>query len=662
MEGVSKMQIEAIHRGRLIMKSLLKTTFRNILLGASILAVVSTAQADNFTFPQAVYSGEDVKLTEYPNGGIVNKTMLDRLNMTQPVEPYIEEIADGVWAMVGYHWGYKAVIEGEKGLIIYDTGDDIEECLEILELIREHISDKPIHTIIYSHSHYGFGSKAITDAYGDDIKIIGHHELNKNLLESGGLGSAIPELAPSLLARTLEQFSVLLPPEGPDGQAPTPMGKTKGFVPVNTPVEHGQEMTVDGVEMVFYTDFDSDTDDQVMVYLPKTKTVLNNHLWPSFPNFYTLRGSVYRDPTDWANGIKLMRDLEPEHLINTHSIPISGREKIQEVLNGYCDAIMYLYDQTIRGILHGKTPDELRYWVQLPKDLAEQPNNQMTYGEFSYYPPYIYQYAIGWFGRDAENLNRIPPEAQAKKIVEGFGGVEAVKKELKKTLKNKEYAWSAELGGYLVKTAPDDPEARQLLADALRQMGYLTEASIPRSWYLTKALALEGAIQIPTVVFTDSDSVLEMPPDTFVNQYRVRLDPKASYGKDKLLAITLSGTEAPTMGLHVRSGVAEFVQDISKYYRKPDISISMPMEAWGAYYVGDITLSRLLEREDVKTDSRNNVQKFFSLFDQVHPSKAALIPASASRQISEEDAKKIKPAVSEDYTLTDAPFPVIDDD
>jgi alkyl sulfatase BDS1-like metallo-beta-lactamase superfamily hydrolase len=190
---------------------------------------------------------------------------------------------------------------------------------------------------------------------------------------------------------------------------------------------------------------------------------------------------------------------------------------------------MYLYDQTIRGILLGKTPDELRYWVQLPKDLAEQPNNQMSYGEFSYYPPYIYQYAIGWFGRDSENLNRIAPGDQARKIVKGFGGADAVKAELSKTIKNKEYAWSAELAGYLVKAAPGDAQARQLLADALRQMGYNTEASIPRSWYLTRALALEGKLQIPVAMFTGPDSVLQSAPDTYVNQYRVRLDPKVSY-------------------------------------------------------------------------------------------------------------------------------------
>ena len=605
-------------------------TKRSLLTLLVYCAFCGIVGAGDFSYPQGVYNGEQVKLANYPNGGLVNAAALDRTKLTQPTEPYTAEIADGIWALVGYHWGYKALIEGEKGLILYDTGDDVEEGQEIIKLVKK-VSDKPIRTVIYSHAHYAFGTKAITDAYGDDITVIGHADLNKNILESGGLGSAIPELAPSLLARTLEQFSFLLPDSGPDGQAPTPVGKTKGFVPVNTPITHGQKLSVDGVEMVFYTDFDSDTTDQAMVYLPKTKTVLNNHLWPTYPNFYTLRGSEYRDPTVWAGGIKLIRDLKPEHLINTHAIPVSGQKKIQKVLGGYYDAIMYLYDQTLRGILHGKTPDELRYLVQLPKDLAEQPNNQMSYGEFSYFPPYIYQHAIGWFGRDAENLNRIAPKDQAQKIVQGFGGVGAVKAELSKTMKNKEYAWSAELAGYLVKAAPDDPEARQLLADALRQMGYNAEASIPRSWYLTKALALEGKLQIPIVMFRGAESVLGSAPDTFIRQYRVRLDPKVSIGKEEQLSITLIGTNAPTMALHVRGAVAEFVPDASKYYRKSDINISLPMAAWAGYYVGDITLDDLLAREDVKPSNKEKVRAFFSLFDQVHPSKTALIAPSATQ-------------------------------
>ena len=590
----------------------------------------SSLWAKDFIYPQGVYNGEDVKLTTFKNGGKVNAALIERMKLTQPEKPETVKVAEGVWALQGYHWGYNALIEGEKGLILYDTGDDLEEGRSIIEQAKK-VSNKPITTVIYSHAHYTFGTQAILDTYGKDVKVIGNPMVNQNILESGGLGAAIPELSPSLMARTIEQFSFLLPEKGPDAKAATPEGKTKGFVPVNTPVKNGQKMIVDGVEMVFYTDYDSDTNDQTIVYLPKSKTVLNNHLWPSFPNFYTLRGSEYRDPTVWAEGIRLIRDLQPEHLINTHSKTLSGKKEIQHVLNGYYDAIMYLYDQTIRGILHGKTPDELRYWVQLPEALAKQPNNQLSYGEFSYYPPYIYNYALGWFGRDVENLNRIAPQQQAEKIVKGFGGVAAVKKELRKVIANKEYAWAAELGGYLVKVAPQDKEARQLLADTLRQMGYVTEATIPRSWYLSRALALEGKIKIPVIMYTGPESVMQSPPDTFVNQFRVRLDPGVSLGKDQQLAVSISDVKSPTMALHVRGGVAEFVQDVSKHSRKSDFSISMPMEAWAAYYVGDITLDELLSHKGVKASDTRKVKAFFSMFDQVHPSKAALIAPSATK-------------------------------
>jgi hypothetical protein len=58
------------------------------------------------------------------------------------------------------------------------------------------------------------------------------------------------------------------------------------------------------------------------------------------------------------------------------------------------------------------------------------------------------------------------------------------------------------------------------------------------------------------------------------------------------------------------------------------MSISMPLDAWASYYVGDITLSQLLDREGVMTSDKKQVKAFFSLFDQVHASKAMLIAPS----------------------------------
>lgn len=612
----------------------MKPVLRFLKAGAIMLSLLcgpgGAVLAADFTYPQGVYNGEAVVNVPSDNGGIVNEQYLRAHALTSAVEPRIIKVMEGVWTLAGYYFVYPTIVEGDTGLIILDTGDDIIEGQGILDLARQ-VSDKPVSAIVYSHAHYVWGARPIVAA-GQDVKVIGHEDLNSNILESGGLGSAIPELAPTLMARAYEQFSVLLPAEGPDAKSPTPVSMhEKGFVPVNTPVSNGQKLTVDGVEMVFFTNYEADTNDTLIVHFPEKDMVWNNHFWPIFPNFYTLRGSEYRDPTIWIEALRLIRDLEPEYLVNTHTLPISGKETVRQALSSYNDAISYLYDQTIRGILHGKTPDELRYWVQLPGELADFPNNQLTYGELSYYPPYIYNYAIGWFGRDVTTLNRIAPQQQAEKIVKGFGGVEAVKTEVAQSISNNELAWAAELGGYLIKVAPRDEEARQLLADALRQMGYNTMATIPRSWYLTRALALEGKIRIPVAMHGDTSSVLGSPPHTYVKQYRVRLDPRVSVGKEQQLSITITGSDAPAMALHVRGGVAEFVPDASKYYRQSDMSISMPLEAWAGYYVGDITLAQLLDRKDVKTSDKRQVNAFFSLFDQVHASKALLIAPSDSK-------------------------------
>ena len=95
----------------------------------------------------------------------------------------------------------------------------------MLDLAKQ-VSDKPVSAIIYSHAHYVWGAKPMVAA-GKDVKVIGHHGLNGNILESGGLGSAIPELGPALMAQAIEQFSVLLPKEGSDAKSPTPISNHK---------------------------------------------------------------------------------------------------------------------------------------------------------------------------------------------------------------------------------------------------------------------------------------------------------------------------------------------------------------------------------------------------------------------------------------------------
>ena len=68
-------------------------------------------------------------------------------------------------------------------------------------------------------------------------------------------------MGPYLTARALTQFNAYMPREGPDAYVvPTNLTKTdpSAFLPVNTPVQDGEEMTLLGIKCKFFTKYGSD--------------------------------------------------------------------------------------------------------------------------------------------------------------------------------------------------------------------------------------------------------------------------------------------------------------------------------------------------------------------------------------------------------------------
>ncbi len=244
-----------------------------------ILSTTATAQE------LSRYMGGPVELVTAPNGARVLAEILEVSPKIGYLEPTTEKVADGVWCIGGYSLANTTVIEGDDGLIVYDTGDTREEAEHIRKAI-EKISDKPIKVIIYSHSHYAMGAGALVDD-PKDVLVIGHPKLNETVessLQGGGAPSAIPEVGPILTARTMSHFGLLLPEEGPDaGVAPKlEMGKPIAFLPATKTVEDGEELDVLGIKLQFFTKYMSD-DYNLTVWVPEKKAVLNNFLWPGTP-------------------------------------------------------------------------------------------------------------------------------------------------------------------------------------------------------------------------------------------------------------------------------------------------------------------------------------------------------------------------------------------
>ena len=79
-------------------------------------------------------------------------------------------------------------------------------------------------------------------------------------------------------------------------------------------------------------------------------------------------------------------------------------------------------------------------------------------------------------------------------------------------------------------------------------------------------LNLEGKVAIARLVPPQPDVIMKYPT-TFVDYFRVRIDPEKSENTDSFIKFEFDG--GAVAGLHIRRAIVEFVNEPDKYYRKP---------------------------------------------------------------------------------------------
>lgn len=330
---------------------------------------------------------------------------------------------------------------------------------------------------------------------------------------------------------------------------------------------------VAGLRMQFFAEHFSDSEDTLTAWIPEMKLVYNNFLWPALFNFYTLRGDVFRNPASWRNGLKVIRDLEPELLVNTHALPYTGKAEVREALQLYMDAISYMINQTLRGINKGLSPEDLKEFVKLPPHLAQFANNVESYSEFFYFPLHLYHHIFGWYDGDAASIHRMSSTEEATRIVRGFGGAENVLTQYAEAMASGDLIWASRLAGWLLATDRENKTYRNAQAEALRQIAYRSPGTIARHFALTQALQLEGKIAPVTSVLPNEAAILSVHPTRYVDFLRVRLDPLRSKKVQQRLVITLRDRDI-RCALEVRRGVCEFIDHVDQD-RPGDLALNL---------------------------------------------------------------------------------------
>ena len=149
---------------------------------------------------KGTFMGTPYELIEFPNGAWANKTLQTDYKMFKVplssnfIKKEVVKIADGIFTINGLFASYIPVIETKNGVILYDSGTSPEIGREILKML-ETVTNKPVIAVIYSHSHYIYGSTAIKEKYPNAL-FIANSRLASNLASGQAAGSVFPEIGP----------------------------------------------------------------------------------------------------------------------------------------------------------------------------------------------------------------------------------------------------------------------------------------------------------------------------------------------------------------------------------------------------------------------------------------------------------------------------------
>jgi len=532
----------------------------------------------------------------------------------------VYQVAEDFYVAVGYGNANMTMVVGTDGVILIDSLETEEAARQALSDLRK-VSDKPIKALIYSHSHpdHISGVRGFLDPSEikpGEVEVYAHERLAAGTAGNPSLGS----MAPLRLAYT---FGLDLE-RGPAGLVEVGLGPllhvgTTGFLPPTTVFQGSLDIQVAGITLQL-REAPSESDDEIVIWFPDQGVlhVADVIQGESLPNLYALRGAV-RDPWQWMRAIDLLRGYDAQTLIFGHGRPLTGQDEVRDLLLAYRDALQYTHDQTVRLMAHGLTPDELVEVVaELPPRLRAHPWLGEFYGTVKQTVRQIYYNYFGWFEGDPAFLGPLPRRERSSRYVAAMGGRDAAVAMATQSHADGDFRWVAEILTHVLRLNPNDQRARQLKADALRQLGYQTSNPIWRNNYLMAAREIDGTLDHTRLLDTlralsNPDIAATIPIPVLLRGLATRLDPAQSDGIQLQVCFRSIDT-GKIYGLAIRSEVAEVLAGAP-----PDttIDIHTTEPTLRGLLTGRISWPRTVEEgaATLNMGTAEEAAHFWSLFD-----------------------------------------------
>jgi alkyl sulfatase BDS1-like metallo-beta-lactamase superfamily hydrolase len=461
------------------------------------------------------------------------------------------KVTDGIYQLRGFDLANITLVEGKTGWIVVDALTSRESAAHALAFARQHLGDKPVTALVFTHSHI--------DHFGGALGVISPEEVVRRkvpvIASAGFMEEATGEnvmVGIAMGRRSVYQFGRDLE-RSPKGNVDNGLGKNVVYgsfgilPPTRLITQPTEEVVLDGVRFVFHNVPGAEAPAEMTFSIPEKKTYGGaENLAMTMHNLLPVRGAKVRDALRWAQYLQEALDGlgDAEVYVGQHNWPLWGNARIAEFIAKHRDVYKYTHDQTVRLMNLGMTPGDIADTVQLPPSLQNYFGVRGYYADLRHNVKAVYQFYLGAYDGNPAKLNPLAPRESATRYLAVMGGADKAVAAAQTAFDKGEYRWAAELLNHVVLGQPSHQGARQLLAATYDQMGYMSEAATWRNSYLTAAAELRNG---PPSESTSRTGYLELlnqtPIERFLEAMAAGLDGVAAQGK--ALKINLVLTDVP---------------------------------------------------------------------------------------------------------------------
>ena len=186
------------------------------------------------------------------------------------------------------------------------------------------------------------------------------------------------------------------------------------------------EFSLGGLDVVLIGVMGAETNDSLIIWLPQHRICLTGNLFGCpfghFPNLVTIRGDRYRDALVCANAAQTVLDLDADMILYGHHAPIIGKDLIRTELTAIRDAILYVHDETVRGMNDGKSVHTLMQEITVPATCQVGEG----YGKVSWSVRAIWENYAGWFHHQSTTELYAVPQSHVYEDLLELAGADAL--------------------------------------------------------------------------------------------------------------------------------------------------------------------------------------------------------------------------------------------